>query len=91
MLSCPKNNPIRLKGKKYQELRRKRWKLDNCICVDCGRWIPLYDQDGVFDPFTCAHFAHIKSRGSGGSDTLENGETKCYDCHINKEHGLSFG
>ena len=28
------------------------------------------------------HMAHVKSRGAGGPDTLENVLTKCAHCHL---------
>jgi 5-methylcytosine-specific restriction endonuclease McrA len=33
--------------------------------------------------------AHLVSRGRGGKDELSNVVTKCYDCHMVKEH--SYG
>lgn len=81
-MQIPKPKTIRLKGKSLAKLRIKAYVRDGGLCVDCGRWVPL---DG--DVFERAHMSHVKSRGSGGSDVLSNVKTKCYDCHIVKEHG----
>jgi hypothetical protein len=87
-----KQKALRLKGKKKTEFRKQVFAHFEGICQDpaCGCFNPLFDQDGVFDVFTCGHVSHIKSLGAGGSDTIENVLWKCYECHINKEHGLKF-
>ena len=90
MLPDPKPQTIRLKGKAYKEFRETLYRRDKGMCQDCDKWVPLYD-GGVFNLFTCAHVAHIKSRGAGGGDTLDNAKLKCYECHINKEHGPQWG
>jgi len=66
---------IRLKGKPLADLRRQCFTRDGWACVDCG----------VGVSWASGHMAHIKSRGAGGSDVLENVRTKCAGCH-DKEH-----
>lgn len=89
MPADPKTKTVRLNKNQYAELRKQVGKRAGWRCQNCGRFIPL-TFDGVFDIFTCGHVRHIKSRGSGGGDTLENTEYWCYDCHIAGEHGLKF-
>lgn len=82
----PKPHTIRLKGKAYEKFRLEVWKRAGGRCEICGAWSPLRDRDGVFDVFTSGHISHIKSRGSGGSDTLDNVKWSCFKCH-SKHHG----
>jgi 5-methylcytosine-specific restriction endonuclease McrA len=67
---------IRLKGEALAALRRQCFTRDGWSCVDCGRGIG----------WASGHMAHIKSRGSGGSDVIENVRTKCGDCHDAEHH-----
>jgi len=83
MTPCPKEKTIRLKGKAYSKLREEAYNRAGECCEDCGRWLPLTG-DTVFN---IAHLSHIKSRGAGGSDTLDNVKIKCFECHIMDEHG----
>jgi 5-methylcytosine-specific restriction endonuclease McrA len=80
-MKFPKHKPIRLKGKALKALRESAYQRDLGRCVKCDKPLPLYG-----DIFTRAHLSHIKSRGAGGGDTLENTQIKCYQCHIVKEH-----
>lgn len=82
MPACPKPGRIRLTGEHLAWLRRACWLRDEgfcrvCRCMtnpDAPAWAPnKYDM------------AHIKSRGAGGSDTLENVRTLCHKCHM-REH-----
>ena len=69
---------IRLKGKPLADLRRQCFTRDGWACVECG----------VGVSWVSGHMAHIKSRGAGGSDVLENVRTLCGGpdgCHM-KEH-----
>jgi len=87
MTPRPKQKVTRLHGKAERELRRQVYERAMGICQECGIFAPLYDQDGNFNLWTCGHRAHIKSKGSGGEDSLQNSRWLCYGCHINKEHG----
>jgi 5-methylcytosine-specific restriction endonuclease McrA len=80
----PKTKPIRLEGYALKALRTQVWYRDGGKCVDCGT--PVAFENGGFRNM---HAAHIKSRGAGGEDTLDNLVSKCLDCHIGKEH--SYG
>ena len=82
----PKTKSFRLKGKAKTQFRKEVCERAGSRCESCGRYAPLLD-DGVFNVFTCGHTSHRKSIGAGGSDTIENTDWLCYDCHINKEHG----
>ena len=85
----PKAAPTRLTGKAKTELRRQVYERDRGRCQGCGIFVPISDQDGNFNLWTCGHRAHIKSKGSGGDDSLENSRWLCYTCHIDNggEHG----
>ena len=67
-----------LKGKELEQLRRDCFKRDGYKCVDCGSSVS----------WESGHMAHIIRRKKGG-DYLNNVTTKCFQCHIGKEHGLS--
>lgn len=72
---------VRLYRKAKTKLRRECYQRDHERCVDCGRWVPFGG------PLTVRmHMAHIVGLGRGGSDVITNVRTKCYDCHIVKEH-----
>lgn len=75
-----KPRPGRLKGKKLTDLRTRCWERDEGKCVDCGDPIPL---EG--DVFTRMHMAHVQNKRMYG-DNLDNVRSKCYECHIVKEH-----
>ena len=83
MQSFPKNRVVRLIGKALHELRRLCWERDKGICQVCGYptyWTPRFAGDPqAYD------MAHIKSRGAGGSDTLDNVKTLCHNDH-NLQH-----
>ena len=72
----PKKKAIRLKGKEIEKLRRQVAERAKYRCQKCGG--PASWEKG--------HMAHIKSRGSGGSDTLENTQWECFNCHIVEGH-----
>jgi 5-methylcytosine-specific restriction endonuclease McrA len=66
---------IRLRGEALADLRRACFTRDGWTCCDCPRRVS----------WATGHMAHIKSRGAGGSDVLDNVRTLCADCHA-KEH-----
>jgi 5-methylcytosine-specific restriction endonuclease McrA len=76
---------VRLSGKAMEGLRRSRFAYDRGFCQDCGKstfFTPRFDGDpDAFD------LAHIRSRGAGGSDTLDNVVTKCHRCHMREHAG----
>ena len=78
-----KTGTIRLTGKALGVLRRDCIERDKGVCQECGigvSWTPLFDGDPqAYD------MAHIKSRGAGGSDVLDNVRCLCHSCHM-KEH-----
>ena len=82
----PKKKPVRLKGKAYTEFRYKVFFRAGGICQDCKKWAGIKGPD----VFSIGHVAHIKSRGAGGGDTMDNVRWLCYQCHILKDHGLKF-
>lgn len=71
---------VRLSGKELTELREQRWNLDKGICRLCG-WPTFFEPRFDGDPLAY-DLAHIKSRGSGGGDTLENTMTAHHSCHM---------
>lgn len=62
---------IRLKGAALERLRRECFARDGWRCVICGRGVG----------WVSGHMMHIKSRGAGGSDVIENVVTGCWECH----------
>ena len=82
MISCPKPKRIDLNRKDYQELRRQAWSRAGGLCEneDCGSPAPL-EIGGEFVLWGCGHLAHIKSKGAGGDDTLDNVRWLCPKCH----------
>jgi len=81
----PKENVPILTGKAYTKFKKEIYERNNECCQKCGRWVPLTNQDGVFNNFTCAHLAHIKPRKKYG-DIPENVQIECFDCHIAQGH-----
>jgi 5-methylcytosine-specific restriction endonuclease McrA len=73
--------PIRLVGLELEQLRIDCWNRDGRRCVICLR--PVRLKAGSFDSL---HMAHVKGRGAGGPDVLENVVAKCMDCHSGLEH-----
>lgn len=81
MICVSKTGVVRLKGDDLERLRTRCYERDEKRCVDCNKWL-RFERDYP----DSMHMAHVKGRGAGGSDTLENVLTKCFDCHIQKEH-----
>ena len=74
---------VRLKGEALAALRIDCFHRDRFRCVECGR--KVFDDVPNEAPHK-AHMAHVKGRGAGGSDTIENVTTKCGACHLVEEH-----
>ena len=74
----PKKKRIKLSQKEYHELRLKKYMQVHCLCEDCSCWTSL----------ETGHFDHIKTRGSGGDDIIENGKWLCYRCHDKRHRGI---
>ena len=78
-----KTGTIRLTGKALEVLRRDCWLRHNETCQCCGERVYF---ESRFDGDPQAYdMAHIKSRGAGGSDVLDNVQCLCHSCHM-KEH-----
>jgi 5-methylcytosine-specific restriction endonuclease McrA len=71
-----KTGRIRLKGKALEELRIAVFQRDGFRCHECDKRVT----------WKTGHLAHIVSRGTGGSDTMENTRVLCSDCHLVREH-----
>ncbi len=74
---------IRLEGDDLTALRQQRFDMDGWKCKTCGR--KVYDDEPDWSPRK-AQLRHIQGRGVGGSDTIENTETSCQECHFRWEH-----
>lgn len=59
-----------------ESIRRQVFERDNWTCVHCGRKMSWYV--GELDEKI--------SRGKGGEISVENGQTLCHTCHVEK-HG----
>ena len=74
---------VRLYGADMKHLRWSCYTRDNGICQACGvmtGYEPRFDGDPI-----AYYMAHIKSRGAGGSDVIENVRCLCHRDHM-KEH-----
>lgn len=74
---------VRLSGLAMERLRERVYRRDGgrCQWKGCGDILPLYGS-----VFTRAHLAHIKSRGAGGGDTMDNTRILCPVHHLINEH-----
>jgi len=77
----PKHKRIALKGKAYSELRKALYERAKGYCETCCKYAPLLDHEGQFDIFACGHVSHIKSKGAGGDDSMENCLYECFSCN----------
>jgi len=77
----PKKKRIALKGKAFSKLREALYDRAKGRCESCCKHAPLLDPDGQFDIFTCGHVSHLKSKGSGGDDSMDNCIWECFSCN----------
>lgn len=84
MTMFPKNVPVRLYGDDKEALRLSCFLRDGGKCRKCGRGTKLTADE--CDPLK-ADMSHTKSLGAGGSDTLDNVENWCHECHMRKHNG----
>jgi 5-methylcytosine-specific restriction endonuclease McrA len=79
---------VRLTGQDLAALRRACWERDQGKCQVCG--ISTYWQARFAGDPQAYDMAHIKSRGAGGSDTLDNVRTLCHRCHMREHSGQTL-
>lgn len=77
----------RLSGVQMAELRFQCFLRDNFTCCECGEPVLIENVIEISNPRR-AHMAHIKSRGAGGTDTLDNVRTLCGRCHGREHNGV---
>jgi hypothetical protein len=68
----PKKKRIELTEVEKAKLKLKKYRLANFRCECCGRFLLR---------ITHARLHHIRSRGAGGGDTVENTRILCWWCH----------
>lgn len=81
MPAVPKIKLIRLKGKAKTAFRIALYDREGGLCQGCHKYAPLYYDGTYFHPYYCGHVSHIKSRGAGGADTMDNVMWHCFNCH----------
>lgn len=74
---------VRLSGRELETLRLACLQRDKGRCRECGAKVS--DQLPAWHPLSY-DMAHIRSRGAGGADELNNVKTNCHGCHM-KAHG----
>ena len=72
---------VRLRGKALKKLRQELFERDRHRCVDCGSWVAWDEYDAEMLGVPIGEMCHIKSRGAGGSDTLDNVVLRCRRDH----------
>lgn len=82
-MTFPKTAPVRLYGKDKQALRAACMERDQWTCQRCGAKVSDHYPDWYA---LKAQMAHKKGLGANGSDTLENVECACLNCHMIGEH-----
>lgn len=84
MPAFPKNRVVRLKGADLANLRAACWVRDRRTCQICGHFT---FENARFDGDPLAYdMSHKRVRRLGG-DTLENVETLCHKCHMQRHAG----
>lgn len=72
---------VRMQKDAWDALRAFVCVRDGSKCVDCGSRVVL-----AKGHWASVHCAHIKSKGSGGSDLPSNLLSKCINCHDKAHH-----
>jgi 5-methylcytosine-specific restriction endonuclease McrA len=85
MIKTGKLGIVRCTGKDLADLRLACWERDKGRCQECGE--ALYYQPRFGGDPLGYDMAHIKSRGAGGSDVLENVRCLCHQCHMLEHSG----
>lgn len=67
---------VRLSGAAWDALRAFVWQREQGKCKNCSKNVTL--TKGLW---WTMHAAHIKSKGSGGSDVPSNVRALCLECH----------
>ena len=70
-MAYPKPERLKLSRKDWLDQKHKLYLREFGLCQGCGRWINLAE----------SHAHHIKTRGAGGGDELENLALLCWKCH----------
>jgi hypothetical protein len=71
-----------MSGPAYDELREHVWSRDHGRCIECGCVVII--EKGYWHTM---HLAHIKSKGSGGSDVPANTRSLCLRCYAAEHAG----
>ena len=66
-----KKKRIKLKPSEYRKMKTELYNRAKESCEICGRWVE----------FAQFHVHHIKTRGAGGDDSLDNCQGLCFKCH----------
>ncbi len=69
-------DPDRIRGRALQKIRREHFKL-HPFCVRCQAKSPPQDR-------LATELDHIKPLHQGGTDTHDNRQGLCADCHVEK-------
>lgn len=81
----PKPETKKVRGKRISLQRQELHDREGGLCQGCGKYFPVtienYKGNQVFDKFRCGHRSHIKSKGAGGPDELDNMLWHCFWCH----------
>lgn len=78
---------VRLHGVEMMLLREKVYSRDDGKCVDCKQGVYFFDWEAPVKELIM-ELSHVRSRGAGGGDTLENCVTRCRECH-QKSHNCN--
>lgn len=73
---------VRMYGPAWDMLREHVWNRDGRKCKNC-----LTPVDLAKGLWSTMHCAHIRSKGSGGSDLPSNVRSLCLQCHAEEHNG----